>query len=299
MVQIVNPNITQTTAPQMFMPQYQPQQPQPSAWDNFQQQFSSSAGQGLGSGIQQGMKEQLRRSLVQKALSTLPENANTEQSYKALLQNVDPQTQAQILPLLEIKAKSQAEESKRQHEFEKIRLQNEGRLEVAQAKAKLKSKGVDLERTPEQKQMLQDSFNTLARLSSKGNLGNPYSTGGILNRERQEDIGEFDTTAVDFISILRKLENQGHITDQAFKTLLKSIPDAHDSDRKTKGKLKAIAQKLGLDASAVGVKEVSKKQGTSHMPVEPGFQRMIDPQTGDTWDIEDNKVQEALAAGWK
>ncbi len=121
MVQVVNPHLLQTNAPQMFMPQYQPEQQQPSAWDNFQQQFSSSVGQGLGSGIQQGIKEQLRKSVIQKTLAGIPQNASPEQMYQSVLQ-APSDVQQQLLPLIELRAAQQ----KKMQEQQQNQAQNVG-----------------------------------------------------------------------------------------------------------------------------------------------------------------------------
>jgi hypothetical protein len=95
---------------------------------------------------------------------------------------------------------------------------------------------------------------------------------------------------------VRRLENQGHITEAMFNEIEKSIPKASDSDRVIAGKLQGIADILGLNVDKLYEipwmgKKVSDIAGK-------GKVKMISPN-GIEVEVEQDKVEEALKHGGK
>lgn len=267
-IQLLDPAypISQREVPQRVFPEMQ--QRQPGLMDLLGQGFAQGAGQGLMQGVQGAMQKMA----LQKAIGMLPKEGSLVEQLNAisqadpeaqqfLLQNYLPALQQQKQLQQQIERNRQEKLAQREHELEKIRLQNLGKLEAAQVRTKKGQKELE---TPEQKSELQGVIDRQIDILNKGNLGNPLTTFGALSRERQEDIGEFDSLNVALESIFKDMVNKGAMSDARFKFMIKNLPSAHDSDRKNKGKLKAIGQILDVDVSRLQKKgESSEKKGSS------------------------------------
>lgn len=141
---------------------------------------------------------------------------------------------------------------------------------------------------------LQKIFDKSVAYLDSGALG--WSAGPFKSRENEQIRASFDAQNPKFINQVRRLENQGHITEAMFKEIEKSIPKASDSDRVIAGKLQGIADILGLNVDKLYEipwmgKKVSDIAGK-------GTVKMISPN-GVEVEVESDKVQQAINAGGK
>lgn len=139
---------------------------------------------------------------------------------------------------------------------------------------------------------LQQSFNRIAELAPSLGIGS--GTRGVFGGEVARKSGEFQSLNAILEGALTPIINpRGTLTDTKFKYIIGTIlPKPTDSVAKIQGKLKGVAEMLGLDPSALGVKQsqnVSTQFNTDTIPMR---------LNGEIFDIPKSQYQEAVAQGY-
>ncbi len=259
-------------------PDFQPYQhaklnPMPEERPGLMSLLAQSLGSGLGEGVAGGIQQQLKRSALDKMLSNINPNmspkerlltvAGSDAETQPLIQNYFDQQdlQRQQQEKLQREAASQQQKNafelqkqERAHEFKVIENQRREEAKAINSAQKIKKNSPAGKLDEEEKVGVQKTFDRMANLLGQGRLGNPITTGGPLNRQRQEDMAEFDSLNIQLESIAKEMVSKGVLAKDRFKFMIDNLPNAANSDRENKGKLKAVAQILGLD-----VKELNKE----------------------------------------
>src|ERR1700690_2744777 len=109
----------------------------------------------------------------------------------------------------------------------------------------------------EESKVGQDSFNRMAQLLKRGNIGLGSGVkGSVLGGKTAEEVGEFNSLTGALEAMLVDRVSRGTLSNARFKYITESLlPKATDRQSTIKGKLKALAKTLGLDPGALTGKE--------------------------------------------
>lgn len=179
-----------------------------------------------------------------------------------------------LLPLLEKSGLNLDENQKRA--FVKSGLDPEKVVQISAALGKQQeAKKEKEEKIAEEKQKLQDTFSRMVELARSPNIGIRTTPQQFLGGKAQEEQSEFTSLKAELVGALREMVNRGALTNQKFKYITeKLLPEHNDRQAKIRGKLKGIAQVLGVDPEEVGLsldfKEGSKGQ-TERLSLEEIF----------------------------
>ncbi len=276
--QFSGPQYSQAPEFPVFQRQYQ-QMPEQSP--GLMNQLAQSLGSGLGEGVAGGIRQQLKRSALDKMLSNVNPNMSARERI-GLIASADPETQPiikdyfeqqdlqrqQQLKLQQEQQKQQEkntfdfEKQQRAHEFKLIENQRKEEVKAQNRVEKIKKNSPAGKLEEEEKVQVQKTFDRMADLLQQGRLGSSILTGGIFNRQRQEDMAEFDSLNIQLESIAKEMVSKGVLAKDRFKFMIDNLPNAENSDRANQGKLKAVAQILGLDSKELFKNLPSK----SHIP---------------------------------
>lgn len=269
--------------------QYQQPERQPGMLESTLQGF----GGGLGEGIAGGLRQEMRKSMLEKTLSMLNPNMSVLEKYD-VISKADPETQAALIPRLQLeqeqmKAQQTQQnaqrnaEIQRQHDIAKINLQNKGKLEAAQTRVGAKgaaesaAKSSSTQLPPEQKKEITNILKNEFKLIKEGHLGNPYTTGGILNPKRQRALGNVKAQNLKIYEIARKMEQTGHMTDANFKALQSALVDPEAMDEDNIGRLQGLAEIMGIDPEEIfGETKKNKKEKTAALQSGQQFDNLPD-----------------------
>ena len=98
----------------------------------------------------------------------------------------------------------------------------------------------------------QKSFNTLAQILKKGNIGRGAKAKALFGRETAKDVGAFESASGGLEAMLVDMVSRGTLSNARFKYITETLlPQPNDTDARIKGKLKSLADLLQLDASAL------------------------------------------------
>lgn len=167
-------------------------------------------------------------------------------------------------------------------ESERENIQNRGRIDLQKLKG---AQDIELEdfkqagrivenagkRSPEQikeeeakqvKQIGQESFNGIAKLLKKGNVGKGSGVLGYFGGETAKDTGEFQALSGGLEAMMVDMVSRGALSNTRFQYITETLlPKPTDTQSEIKGKLKGLSQILGLDASQLeGGQEDSDKE---------------------------------------
>jgi len=152
----------------------------------------------------------------------------------------------------------------------------------------------------DQKKIAQDAFNRQSELLKKGNigLGSKYKA-VLLGGEAAEDVGEFESLGGSMESMLKDKVSKGVLSQARFKYIIETLlPKANDRDRTIRGKLKALAQQLDLDPSALTGDDPSEQKGRGEEKASSDFVTIEDP-SGVIKKIPKDRAKAAISAGGK
>ncbi len=244
-----------------YVPPPEPEQP------GLFSMLAKSLGGGLGEGVAGGVQQQLKRSALDKMLSNINPNmspkerlltvgsadAETQPLIRDYFQQQDLQRQQQAK--LEQDAAQQQEKNafelqkqERAHQFKLVENEKREEAKAINGAQKIKKGSPAAKLDDEEKVQVQKTFDKMADLLQQGRLGSSILTGGVFNRQRQEDMAEFDSLNIQLESIAKEMVSKGVLAKDRFKFMIDNLPNAENSDRANQGKLKAIAQILGLDS---------------------------------------------------
>lgn len=245
-------------------------------------QFGAGLGQGLGEGFNQGIKRQLQQSVVDKALKNFGQNVPLQQQYESFAA-LPEDVQRQIAPLLEHRAnqqqaqqKAQTEQQKQAFEFEKQRRALESKEQIEKEKIEAKAKygkhsGV-LSLDPEERNDYQQILNDIGDLYSNDRIGLQKTFTSAYSADYQEASGKLEGLRLPLVSLARKLENQGHLTQKDMDRVFKTMPNATDTHATAKGKLIALAKILKLDPSQIPFLQEGSKSQKAKNKTESSYQ---------------------------
>lgn len=113
------------------------------------------------------------------------------------------------------------------------------------------------EETKNSKDIAQKSFNGIVGIVKRGNVGlGSGIKSSLFGGKRSEDMGKFKSLLGGLESMLTHMVTKGTLSDQKFKYIKNDLlPSPTDRKDEIIGKLKGIAELLGLDASSLGVDE--------------------------------------------
>jgi len=110
----------------------------------------------------------------------------------------------------------------------------------------------ELKQREETKKTAQSAFNNSARILKKGNIGRGSGIYSYFDNNVARDTGEFNTAVAGLEAMLVDMVSRGALSDSRFEYITKTIlPKSTDSDAEIEGKLKSLAEILGLDPSAL------------------------------------------------
>lgn len=114
------------------------------------------------------------------------------------------------------------------------------------------------------RQIGQQSFNGIAKLLNKGNVGMGSGAIGFFGGETAEDTGEFQSLTGGLEAMMVDMVSRGTLSNTRFQYITETLlPKPTDTQSQIKGKLKGLAQILGLDASELTGKGSGKKPALS------------------------------------
>ena len=277
---------------------------------SFGQEFSSQIGQGVGQGIESGMKEQQKMADLQQENQSIFKDLGIKMPQGM----IDPEMRKQyVTSQLQGKQKQEEREFERTFQLDKLKEQQKFDQEQQEKKykyesdiqkekygfetekdknkpkgaAELKAEREELEHG-EIKDRAQKSFNQMAKLMKKGNLGlGSGAKSAIIGGEIAKDVGKFTALSGALEAMLVDMVSRGTLSNTRFEYITKNLlPTASDRDKVIEGKLEGLAEILGLDASELGIKGKTK---TSEDSVE-----MRDPE-GNIYDIPKHLEQQFRA----
>lgn len=144
-----------------------------------------------------------------------------------------------------------------------LQMQKDTALKEARANRK------ETEKKEEAKKPLetaQRSFNSMAKLLRKGNLGlGSGALSSALGGERSKDVAQFTSATGGLEALLVDMVSRGTLSNARFKYITETLlPKPGDRDKEIEGKMVALADLLGLDSSELTQKKskssVGKKQ---------------------------------------
>lgn len=219
--------------------------------------LAGGLGQGVGQGVQTGISNAMESAALQKALGMVPQNAGLMEQLQALSGASPEGRNFALQNFVAPQQAAQAKQAEHQRAIELENIKQQGRIEAAQARA---GKAVKGEIPPQQRALLQDSYDRMTELLNQGNLGKAWLSKAGLNRSGVEQRAEFDGLRVSLESIIKDMVSKGVLAKDRFNFMLENIPEADDSDRVIKGKLAAIGRELGLDMSQLPDYDKKKAQ---------------------------------------
>lgn len=134
-----------------------------------------------------------------------------------------------------------------------------GKPELAMKVAK--PEGTSQESKKELLNTAQKSFNGMAELLKKRNLGlGSGIRATVFGGETAKDIGEFQSLSGGLEAILVDMVSRGTLSESRFNYITKYLlPNSEDRDKTIEGKLKGLSEILGLDASSLNLSEKAKE----------------------------------------
>lgn len=136
-------------------------------------------------------------------------------------------------------------------------IENEGKRSPEQIKE---------EEAKQIKHIGQESFNGIAKLLNKGNVGKGSGFLSYFGGKTAEDTGEFLSLTGGIESMMVDMVSRGTLSNVRFQYITDTLlPKPTDTQAEIKGKLKGLSQILGLDASELDggkEKEESNVKGT-------------------------------------
>lgn len=155
----------------------------------------------------------------------------------------------------------------------------------------------------EENAIVQDSFNEMANILKKGNIGRGSGIKGFFGGETAKDAAYFNSLKASLIAAVRDRVNKGVLSNQKFQYIVNELlPQSTDLEDTIEGKLRGIAKELGLDASALGIEEGDQKEA-SQKPREKESSKepivRVKAPDGKIWRVPKNRVQAAIEAGGK
>lgn len=125
-------------------------------------------------------------------------------------------------------------------------------------------------------EIAQKSFNSMAKLLKKGNLGLGSETkGAVIGGETAKDTAQFSSASGGLEAMLVDMVSRGTLSNTRFKYITETLlPKPGDRDKTIEGKLTALAEMLGLDASELtGKKTASTDSQNQERPPLSSFNR--------------------------
>ena len=187
--------------------------------------FGSQLGQQLGMGLSQGLGESLGSYFSQK------------QNTRAL-EGLRPFYRASGLPEEEFEA------------FTKSGLPPQLAIPLLKVGAAQRAKATE---SMQQQQVSQDSFNRMSELLNEGKLGlGSKLKSKILGGKTAESVGEFESLGGALEALLVDKVSRGALSNSRFKYITETLlPKPNDREAVIRGKMKALARELDLDASVL------------------------------------------------
>ena len=132
--------------------------------------------------------------------------------------------------------------------------------EEARSKGKKTPEVLKNEEHQQVKATAQNSFNTMVNLLKKKNIGLGSGVlGNVFGGETAEDTGEFLSASGGLEAMLVDMVSRGALSNARFEYITNTLlPKPTDRQKVIKGKLKGLAQILGLDPGALNSKESSE-----------------------------------------
>lgn len=139
------------------------------------------------------------------------------------------------------------------------------------------------------KNVAQNSFNTMATLLKKNNLGRGSWIKSLAGGKTAEDVGAFQSASGGLEAILVDMVNRGTLSNSRFKYITETLlPQYDDTDAKIKGKMKSLGAMLGLDISALeDAQDAQSNEETSQEKVldQEAMDKIYDLAKGDKKEI--------------
>lgn len=258
--------------------------------------LSNSLGQALGGGLQRGFSRGneigFRRGQLQNALSNIPafQQGGSLANLAGLAGIEGGEPFMNALAQYQQQQQQQAKIQQENQAIKQLTGQDISGVQDPKIRQQIVKNAENKIQESQLKNTAQQSFNTMASLLKRGNLGFGSGVKGVaLGGQTSEDIGEFTSASGAIEALLVDMVSRGTLSNSRFKYITETlIPKPTDRDREIKGKLKGLAKVLGLDSSELlGGPQFAKKSG---------IREMRDPQ-GNVYDIPEEYYQQAREKG--
>lgn len=241
--------------------------------------FGQKLGAGVGRGLEIGKELMGKYQQQQKEQLDRSQRNNQFKSLTGLEgEGFDPDTQRKIIELQMQGKNAEAKELLKQSGAKTLQEQQFNFDKQLQENAPPKAADLKFQREEEDSKRVretgQKSFNGLVGLLKKGNVG--YGSGAISmlpgTGKTQEDIGKFSTLTGGLESMLVDMVSRGTLSNTRFKYITETLlPKPGDRQEIIRGKLKGLAEILGLDASALGIKSSNQPKEMNNNENKPSL----------------------------
>lgn len=221
----------------------------PSTSEKFGQAFAN-AGQSLGESYSDYRQTQEDKSNREKSDRAIKERFGID------LSDIDPEQRKLIL--------SQKLIGQNQQELQKNKPPSASDLKSQK----------ENEESEKVRETAQKSFNGIAGLLKKNNVGRGSGViGSLFGGETAKDTGEFNSLSGGLEAMLVDMVSRGTLSNSRFRYITETLlPKPTDRQKEIEGKLKGLAEILGLDASELVVNEKSGDKSNGKMSLEEIFQ---------------------------
>lgn len=256
-------------------------------------------GRSIGGNIAGGIQQAQETSAIDKILQQANESGDPQQIRNVMgqiLQRVAPERQQVASQILANKMQELQARRTQKAQFEAYQQAGlNPNLPESINKEILKGKGK--QSVPDAREIGQKSFNNLAEILKKGNIGRGAKAKALFGGKTAEDVGAFESASGGLEAMLVDMVSRGTLSNARFKYITETLlPKPNDTDARIRGKLKSLADLLQLDATVL---EGSKAREMSGKQIESLTPENAAEFTGKRVIGEDGKIYRSNGASWE